>query len=265
MRSAPTATPCSHLLRSELLGSVCPSPVCWRPPSASCSGSPVLRLRGITWPSSPWALADHPHPAQHDHLTGGPNGISGIPASTLGASEFNCTVKDGALAPSTTSSASPQRQPQGDLPLPDGPGAGWRPCSSSTACCACRSAVPGRRCGKTDRLQVPGAQPHHHQADRLTIGACFAGFAGSFFASRRGFISPESGRLHRVGHRLAIVVLGAWDPRSGWCYGHRDDGAAGAGPRVQRISHVDVRSLDDIMMIGGRRTAAHESTPYGAA
>ena len=40
-------------------------------------------------------------------LTGGPNGISGIPKPTLGGSSSTAPSRMGALAPSTTSSASP--------------------------------------------------------------------------------------------------------------------------------------------------------------
>lgn len=42
----------------------------------------------------------------------------------------------------------------------------------------------------------------------FAIGAMFAGFAGSFFAVRQGFISPESFTFHESALVLAIVVLG---------------------------------------------------------
>jgi len=42
----------------------------------------------------------------------------------------------------------------------------------------------------------------------FAIGAMFAGFAGSFFATRQGFISPESFTFHESALVLAIVVLG---------------------------------------------------------
>jgi len=42
----------------------------------------------------------------------------------------------------------------------------------------------------------------------FAIGAMFGGFAGSFFASRQGFISPESFTFQESALVLAIVVLG---------------------------------------------------------
>ncbi|MBC8050869.1 MAG: branched-chain amino acid ABC transporter permease, partial [Chitinophagales bacterium] len=42
----------------------------------------------------------------------------------------------------------------------------------------------------------------------FAIGAMFAGFAGSFFATRQGFISPESFTFHESALVLAVVVLG---------------------------------------------------------
>ncbi|WP_088342755.1 MULTISPECIES: high-affinity branched-chain amino acid ABC transporter permease LivM [Rhodomicrobium] len=42
----------------------------------------------------------------------------------------------------------------------------------------------------------------------FAIGAMFGGFAGSFFAMRQGFISPESFTFHESALILAIVVLG---------------------------------------------------------
>src|SRR6202023_886328 len=42
----------------------------------------------------------------------------------------------------------------------------------------------------------------------FAMGAMFAGFAGSFFAARQGFISPESFTFLESATILAIVVLG---------------------------------------------------------
>src|SRR5947207_9821799 len=42
----------------------------------------------------------------------------------------------------------------------------------------------------------------------FTCGAMFAGFAGSFFATRQGFISPESFNSLESFIILAVVVLG---------------------------------------------------------
>ncbi len=49
----------------------------------------------------------------------------------------------------------------------------------------------------------------------FTIGATFAGFAGSFFAARQGFISPESFTFIESAIILAIVVLGGMGSQIG--------------------------------------------------
>jgi branched-chain amino acid transport system permease protein len=47
------------------------------------------------------------------------------------------------------------------------------------------------------------------------MGAMFAGFAGSFFAARQGFISPESFTFLESATILAIVVLGGMGSQIG--------------------------------------------------
>ena len=47
------------------------------------------------------------------------------------------------------------------------------------------------------------------------MGAMFAGFAGSFFAARQGFISPESFAFIESAIILAIVVLGGMGSQIG--------------------------------------------------
>ncbi|MZR29406.1 high-affinity branched-chain amino acid ABC transporter permease LivM [Sneathiella litorea] len=49
----------------------------------------------------------------------------------------------------------------------------------------------------------------------FAIGAMFAGFAGSFFATRQGFISPESFTFIESALILAIVVLGGMGSQTG--------------------------------------------------
>jgi branched-chain amino acid transport system permease protein len=49
----------------------------------------------------------------------------------------------------------------------------------------------------------------------FAIGAMFAGFAGSFFATRQGFISPESFTFTESALVLAIVVLGGMGSQIG--------------------------------------------------
>ena len=49
----------------------------------------------------------------------------------------------------------------------------------------------------------------------FAIGAMFGGFAGSFFATRQGFISPESFSFGESALMLAIVVLGGMGSQLG--------------------------------------------------
>jgi len=49
----------------------------------------------------------------------------------------------------------------------------------------------------------------------FAIGAMFAGFAGSFFAARQGFISPESFTFMESATILSIVVLGGMGSQIG--------------------------------------------------
>ena len=62
-----------------------------------------------------------------------------------------------------------------------------------------------------------GINTTNDQADGVrSIGAMFGGFAGSFFATRQAFISPES--FHLRSNRaiiLAIVVLGGMGSQIG--------------------------------------------------
>jgi len=53
-----------------------------------------------------------------------------------------------------------------------------------------------------------GINPRNTKLTAFTIGAMFAGFGGAFFATRLGFISPESFTFIESAVILAIVVLG---------------------------------------------------------
>jgi branched-chain amino acid transport system permease protein len=59
-----------------------------------------------------------------------------------------------------------------------------------------------------DRLPLAGHQHHNTKLTAFAIGAMFGGFAGSFFAARQGFVSPESFVFIESAIILAIVVLG---------------------------------------------------------
>ena len=60
-----------------------------------------------------------------------------------------------------------------------------------------------------------GINPRNTKLTAFTIGAMFAGFAGSFFATRQAFISPESFTFIESAVILAIVVLGGMGSQIG--------------------------------------------------
>ena len=60
-----------------------------------------------------------------------------------------------------------------------------------------------------------GLNPTIIKLSAFAIGAAFAGIAGSFFAARQGFISPESFTFIESAIILAIVVLGGMGSQVG--------------------------------------------------
>ena len=60
-----------------------------------------------------------------------------------------------------------------------------------------------------------GINPTNTKLTAFSIGAMFGGFAGSFFATRQGFISPESFTFVESAVILAIVVLGGMGSQVG--------------------------------------------------
>jgi branched-chain amino acid transport system permease protein len=60
-----------------------------------------------------------------------------------------------------------------------------------------------------------GINPTNTKLTAFAIGAMFAGFAGSFFAARQGFVSPESFVFIESAVILSIVVLGGLGSQTG--------------------------------------------------
>jgi branched-chain amino acid transport system permease protein len=60
-----------------------------------------------------------------------------------------------------------------------------------------------------------GINPTNTKLTAFSLGAMFGGFAGSFFATRQGFISPESFTFIESATILAIVVLGGMGSQLG--------------------------------------------------
>jgi len=60
-----------------------------------------------------------------------------------------------------------------------------------------------------------GVHPRNTKLTAFAIGAMFGGIGGSFFATRQGFISPESFTFLESAMILAIVVLGGMGSQIG--------------------------------------------------
>ncbi len=60
-----------------------------------------------------------------------------------------------------------------------------------------------------------GINPRNTKLTAFSIGAMFGGFGGAFFATRQGFISPESFTFIESAIILAIVVLGGFGSQIG--------------------------------------------------
>ena len=172
-------------------------------------GFPVLRLRGDYLAIVTLAFGEIIRVVllNWTQLTGGPNGISGIPRPTLFGLKF--TLGDGPdtfagffhLTPSVTYRvaflyyvifglalltnwvSSRLRR----LPL----GRAWEALREDEI--ACRAL---------------GINVTTTKLTAFAIGACFGGFAGAFFATRQAFISPESFTFIESAIVLAVVVLG---------------------------------------------------------
>ena len=60
-----------------------------------------------------------------------------------------------------------------------------------------------------------GINPTNTKLTAFALGAMFGGFAGSFFATRQTFVSPESFTFLESAVILAIVVLGGFGSQIG--------------------------------------------------
>ena len=143
-------------------------------------------------------------------VTGGPNGISQIPKPTFFGLEFSRTAREGGW--DTFSNFFGIKYDPSDrviwlylvalllvvitlfvinrllrMPL----GRAWEALREDEI--ACRSL---------------GLNPTRIKLTAFTISAAFAGFAGTLFAARQGFVSPESFTFAESAFVLAIVVLG---------------------------------------------------------
>jgi branched-chain amino acid transport system permease protein len=178
--------------------------------SALVVGHPVLRLRGdyLAIVTLGFGQIAHVVLVNWTALTGGPNGIAGIARPDFFGLPFAAEAPDGGktfaqyfdipfsplhrvyflyyliLAMVVIAGALVWRLRQ--LPI----GLAWEALREDEI--ACRSL---------------GINPKTVKLSAYALGASFAGFAGSFFAARQGFISPESFTFNESAIILAIVVL----------------------------------------------------------
>lgn len=175
-------------------------------------GFPVLRLRGDYLAIVTLGFGEIVRILllNNTEITGGPNGISQIPKPTFFGLEFSRSVRDGGW--DTFHHFFGLEYDPGDrviflylvalllvvatlfvinrllrMPL----GRAWEALREDEI--ACRSL---------------GLSPTRIKLTAFTISAAFAGFAGSLFAARQGFVSPESFTFAESAFVLAIVVLG---------------------------------------------------------
>ncbi|EMI5490764.1 high-affinity branched-chain amino acid ABC transporter permease LivM [Providencia stuartii] len=174
-------------------------------------GFPVLRLRGDYLAIVTLGFGEIVRILllNNTEITGGPNGISQLPKPTFFGLEFSRNAKDGW---DTFHNFFGLDYNAGDriiflyfvalllvvltlfvinrllrMPL----GRAWEALREDEI--ACRSL---------------GLSPTKIKLTAFTISAAFAGFAGTLFAARQGFISPESFTFVESAFVLAIVVLG---------------------------------------------------------
>jgi len=177
-------------------------------------GFPVLRLRGDYLAIVTMAFGEIIRLVllNWQSVTRGPDGISGVPRPTFFGLPF--TNSDGGFASTFGLDYSPTHRivflyylilalaivtnlvtiRLRRLPI----GRAWEALREDEI--ACRSL---------------GINTTNTKLTAFAMGAMFAGFAGSFFATRQGFISPESFTFTESALVLAIVVLGGMGSQSG--------------------------------------------------
>jgi branched-chain amino acid transport system permease protein len=181
-------------------------------------GFPVLRLRGdyLAIVTLGFGEIIRLFLRNLTDLTGGPNGISSIPKPTLFGLSFDRTAADGgqtfyeyfglaynpvgkviflylvALVLALAALFIINRLLR--MPI----GRAWEALREDEI--ACRAL---------------GLNPTIIKLSAFTLGASFAGFAGSFFAARQGLVTPESFTFIESAIILAIVVLGGMGSQLG--------------------------------------------------
>jgi branched-chain amino acid transport system permease protein len=122
-------------------------------------GFPVLRLRGdyLAIVTLGFGEIIRLFLRNLTDITGGPNGISNIPKPTFFGLSFERTAAEGLQTFHEYFGIDYNPINKVVFLYLVALLLAWRRCSSSTACCACRSAAPGKRCAKTKSPAVPWA------------------------------------------------------------------------------------------------------------
>jgi branched-chain amino acid transport system permease protein len=183
-------------------------------------GFPVLRLRGDYLAIVTLGFGEIIRVVllNWEQVTNGPNGITGIPRPTLFGLHFE----------------SPLRGPTEGTGFADFLDLGFSPLywmlflyylilllALGTTLFAQRiRRLPTGRAWEALRedeiaCRALGINPVTVKLSAFAIGAAFAGLAGAFFATRQGFISPESFSFIESATILAIVVLGGMGSQIG--------------------------------------------------
>ncbi len=227
-------------------------------------GFPVLRLRGDYLAIVTLGFGEIVRILllNNTEITGGPNGISQIPKPTFFGLEFSRTAREGGW--DTFSNFFGLKYDPSDrviflylvalllvvlslfvinrllrMPL----GRAWEALREDEI--ACRSL---------------GLSPRRIKLTAFTISAAFAGFAGTLFAARQGFVSPESFTFAESAFVLAIVVLGGMGSQFAVILAAILLVVSRELMRDQRIQHVNARwfdGADDDLASAG--LAAHDA------
>ena len=225
-------------------GRRCRSRDCWRRRRASCWAFRCCACAATISPSLPWASARSSISCCRTWtlLTGGPNGIGNIPRPGLFGLVF---------AP---------RAPAGETTFQDFLGVSFSPTQRIdflyyivlalalvTNLFTLRVRVFADRAALSEALREDeiacralGINPVSVKLSAFGIGAMLGGFAGAFFATRQGFISPESFTFTESATILAIVVLGGMGSQMGVEAGGPARQPARIRPRPCRVPHADL-------------------------
>ena len=181
-------------------------------------GFPVLRLRGDYLAIVTLGFGEIVHVVlvNWTPVTGGPNGISGIPRPDFFGLPFAASAPDGRLtfAQYFDVPFSPVHRIYFLYYLILG-----MALIAAALVWRLRRMPIGRAWEALRENEIAcvslGLNPTAIKLSAFALGAMFAGFAGAFFAARQGFISPESFTFLESALILSIVVLGGMGSQLG--------------------------------------------------